>query len=182
MTKRGLLASMLSGLALAATAHAQVDQENLDDYGTGIIKDYANLRSTDTIEWVWIAPGVKLKEHRYEVKPVDNLTSYDDEDMEDMIDSGLARTMKRISERNAAGTLLQIAPAVYWAERGNANKLWVPYSGGHLAQAGVGLELVIIDDTGKEVAKFRHSGREGYQLRDAAEEVIDDLRKYISAH
>lgn len=182
MSLRGIVAIAALGVALAGSAAAQVEQENLDEFGTGIIKDYGNMTATETIEWVWIAPGVKLGSHRFEVKPVDNLTSYDDGDMEEMINKSLTRTMQRISARNDGAELLQITPAVYWAQRGNRAKVWIPFTGGHLAQAGIGLELVFTDTSGKEVAKIRHSGREGEKLQDAAEELIDDLRKFVGAN
>jgi hypothetical protein len=57
--------------------------------------------------------------------------------------------------------------------------MWIPYAGGHLAQAGLGVELVFKDAAGTVVAKIRHSGREGDKLKDAAEELVDDIRRFV---
>ncbi len=60
--------------------------------------------------------------------------------------------------------------------------MWIPHAGGHLAQAGVGIEPVFTDSTGKVVAEVRHSGREGDHLEDAAEELVDDIRPFVSSN
>jgi len=60
--------------------------------------------------------------------------------------------------------------------------MWIPFAGGKLMQAGVGIEMVLRDEHGKPVAKFRHSAREGAQIETAIHEVDNDLMKYIAKH
>jgi len=76
--------------------------------------------------------------------------------------------------------LLRVEGAIYWAQRANRSKRFIPYAGGHLAQAGVGIELVISDEKGDIVCKIRHSGREGSQLKNAAEELIDEVTRFLA--
>lgn len=173
---------LLCGFAYASAGTAAVDEENLEEFGTGIIEDYGNMHETDSIEWIWIAPGVVLHDYRFEVAPVRNITAYEDADMEDVINASLTRVLGRIGSTDPDAGLLRVESAIYWAERGSNKKMWIPYAGGHLAQAGVGVELVFRDAAGSVVAKLRHSGREGDRLRDAAEELVDDIRRFVRAN
>jgi hypothetical protein len=153
-----------------------VDKENLKDYGRGIIKDYSDMKESDEIEWVWLQQGMRLSDHRLAVRSFENLTAVADEDMEQVLEKGLS---KALGSKDPAAPVLHVESAVYWAQRASRSKRWIPYAGGHLAQAGVGIELVFLDEGGAIVCKVRHSGREGDQLQDAAEELIDDVRRFI---
>jgi hypothetical protein len=158
---------------------AGVDKDNLNEYGKGIIKDYSDMKETEDIEWVWLRPGTHLADYRFEVKSFENLTAIGDGDMEEVFEESLPKTLKRASSKDAAAPLLTVDSAVYWAERANRSKWWIPYAGAHLAQAGVGIEVVFKDEKGDIVCKIRHSGREGEDLENAAEELIDDVAQFI---
>ncbi|MEO8380032.1 MAG: hypothetical protein ABI779_10255 [Acidobacteriota bacterium] len=167
-------------VAFAGILHAAgVDKDNLKEYGTGIIKDYSDMKETDDIEWVWVRPGAHLADYRYVVKSFENLTAIDDDDMDDVFEKYLPKTLTRMGSKEAEAPLLHVESAVYWTQRASSAKRWIPYAGGHLAQAGVGVELVFTDDKGEIVCKIRHSGREGDELEDAAQELVDDVGQFV---
>jgi len=173
----------IATVALTMSAYAAgVDKDNLKEYGRGIIKDYSDMNEADGIEWLWLRPGVRLSDHRFELEKVGNLTSVEDADMEEVFARSLPKALTRAGSKDSAAPLLRVEGAIYWAQRANRSKRWIPYAGAHLAQAGVGIELVISDGKGDIVCKIRHSGREGDQLKNAAEELIDDVSRFAGAH
>jgi len=137
------------------------------------------MSERDPTEWVWLAAKTRLSDHRFAAKPVENLTSMSDADMEDTFNANLGRTLQRVGAKNPGAPLLNVTSAVYWANRASSGKAWIPYVGGHLAQAGLGVELVFTNAQGEIVGKVRHSGREGDELENAAEELVDDIRQFI---
>lgn len=160
-------------------ALAAVPEEDLEEQGRGIIQDYRDMKQDGDIEWAWIAPGTKLSSFRFKAGTFENMSTSVDDDMEDVIRDVLPRALAKASRGGEAAAELTVDRAIYWAQRPNRAKLWIPYAGMHLAQAGVGVELVFRDASGKIVAKIRHSGREGDQLEAAAEELMDDIAGYV---
>lgn len=179
---RILTALILSAFLLPiASAQAAVPEDNLAEYGHGIITNYTDLDEGEVIEWIWIAPGVQLSTYRFELGDVENLTLLVDEDMDQILHSGFPKVLQRAGSRDDAAPMLHIDAAVFWAERANRSKWWVPYAGGHLAQAGVGIEMIFRDGAGNVVAKMRHSGREGDELGSATQELVDEIAGFIHA-
>ena len=161
-----------------------VPKDNLDDYGRGVITDYSDMEGGDQVEWMWIAPGVKLSDYRIDVSEFENLSKVNDTRMLDTLNDGMQTALTRIEKQRKGepkGTL-RTETAVFWAERASQGKRWIPYAGGHLAQAGCGIEIVFKDEDGKIVAKIRHSGREGGQPSDAAWELIDEVADFVFNH
>lgn len=175
------LAGVVVILLLTATQVVAAGVDNLKD-GRGIIKDYTDMRPAGDIEWVWVAPDVKLSAYRFKVQPIENLTVIVDASMEETLDTGLPKSLERAGSRDEASPVLTVETAVYWAQRANRSKWFIPYAGLHLAQAGVGIELVFKNEEGEVVAKIRHSGREGDKLQDAAQELVDDVAQYVKAN
>lgn len=173
------LATVVLSLLLVASAFAAVPEDNLKEYGRGIIKDYSDMKETDDIEWIWVKPGTKLSTYKFDVQPFENLTTFADDDMEDVFATKLPKTLTRLAPKDPAAPTLKLEGAIYWAQRANRSKWWIPYAGAHLAQAGAGIELVFTNAEGEIVCKIRHSGREGDHLESAAEELMDDVAKYI---
>lgn len=166
-------------LLVMPALHAGVPKEDLDEQGRGIIQDYGDMKEDGDIEWTWVAPGVRLASFRFAAGEFENLSTSVDEDMEEVIRKVLPRALARAGKADESAPLLTVDSAIYWAQRANMAKMWIPYAGGHLAQAGVGIELVFRDASGKVVAKVRHSGREGNELEAAAEELVDDVAGWI---
>lgn len=173
---------LLPLLLLAASAHAGVPKEDLDEQGRGIIEDYSDMKEDGDIEWVWVAPGTKLSTYRFNFTKFENLSKSVDDEMEEVVQKLLPRSLARATRADDKAPVLDVESAIYWTQRANMAKLWIPYAGGHLAQAGVGVELVFRDPSGRIVAKIRHSGREGTELKAAAEELVDDVTDYVRNH
>jgi hypothetical protein len=179
MWNRKLIVFLLCTLVLTPLYAGGVDKKNLEEYGHGIIKDYSDMKEGGGIEWVWVAPGVHLNSYRFKVAPVENLTAVTDAEMEEVFNTGLPKTLQRVGAKSDDAPQLHVDVAIYWAQRASASKRWIPYAGHHLAQAGAGVEMVFKNDKGDIVAKIRHSGREGEQLKSAAEELVDDITKFV---
>lgn len=177
-----LAVAVLAAALACAPAYAAVDQKHLDQYGKGIIQDYSDMTKGEQLEWVWVAPQVKLSEHRMQLGKVENLTSVVDTEMEETVENDLPRTLERAGARDAKAPVLKVDAAIYWANRANTAKAWIPFAGGHLMQAGVGIELVFRDAKGAVVSKVRHSGREGADLKRAAQELIDEFGQFVRSN
>ncbi len=176
--------SLLVFLVAAAPAEARdrfvdTDDYKEGDYDKGIIEDYNDMVEGDGVEWAFIAPGVSLNDYTIKVGKVANKSEITNRSMLESAEETFDAALRRKGNDGKKGTL-DAEAAVYWAERQSAGKRWIPYAGGHLAQAGVGIEMILRDSKGKIVAKVRHSGRQGDQLEDAAEEVADEIVNWIS--
>ena len=182
MLNRLFAVLLVVSAAVSPLAAAGVDKDNLKEYGKGIIEDYSDMSATDTIEWLWVALGVDLGKYRFNVAKVENITVIADGKMEEVFEDTLPRSLDRAGSKDKKAPVLNVEGAVYWAQRANRAKWWIPYAGLHLAQAGVGVELIFTNDKGETVAKMRHSGREGDNLENAAEELVDDIAQFIRSN
>lgn len=174
--------SVLLFMIAASPAEARdrfLDSNKEGDYDKGIIEDYSDMVEGDGVEWVHLAPGFKLNDYTIKVGKVGNKSSITNRAMLESAEETFEQALRRKGNDGRKGTLNAEA-AVYWAERPSAGKRWIPYAGGHLAQAGVGIEMILRDSKGTIVAKVRHSGRQGDQLEYAAEEVADEIVNWIS--
>ena len=177
--------SLLSLVMIASTGLAKggpqrfvdTDDYKKGDYDKGIIKDYSDMVEGDGVEWVWVAPGIHLDDYRIKVGSFKNMSEVSSHRIADTLEEKLNDRFERT--KGSKGTLTT-ENAIYWAEKSNEGKSWIPFAGSHLAQAGVGVEMIFRDSNGKVVAKIRHSAREGSDVTDAAEEVASDIGKYIS--
>lgn len=171
---------------LIATSPAEARDRFVDtddykegDYDKGIIEDYSDMVEGDGVEWVYLAPGTKLNDYTIKIGKVGNKSSITNRSMLESAEETFDAALERKGNDGRKGTL-NAETAIYWAERPSAGKRWIPYAGGHLAQAGVGIEMIFRDSKGSIVAKVRHSGRQGEQLEYAAEEVADEIVSWIS--
>ena len=185
---RRLLSLFLLGLIFAMPLYAgrkrgpdrlvDSDEYKEGEFEKGIIEDYSDMVEGDGVEWVYLSEGLKLSSYKIDLGEFKNVSSITNSDMIEALEEGFPNAFRRIGLKGSAGTL-KAESAVYWAERASQGKKWIPYAGGHLAQAGVGLEMVLRDSSGKVVAKLRHSTRQGEQLDEAAEEIVDDIADFI---
>lgn len=157
------------------------DEYKDEDFEEGIIEDYEDMVEGDGVEWVYLAPGVKLSNYKVKIGKFKNMSEVSSRKLVESLEEGFDEAFDRAGMKGGSGTLTT-TNAVYWAERASEGKRWIPYAGGHLAQAGVGVEMIFKDSSGKVVAKIRHSGRQGDSPEDAAEEVVDELASFIAEH
>lgn len=176
-----MLLATLAVFAVVAYASG-VPEDELEEYGTGIIQNYTDMEEGEDIDWLWVAPEIHLANYRYSVQSVKNLTTIADKDLMDVLNSNLGEQLALAGSHDDGAPTLNVEVAVYWAERANRSKRWIPFAGMHLAQAGAGIELLFKDQDGKLVAKIRHSAREGNELVYAGQELSDDLAGFVRAH
>jgi len=175
----GAACVLLAERALAAERFPDSDEAKEPAYKTGcVITDYADMTSGDGVNWVWIAPGTKLGgAGNVQVATVKNISDVTDAALAGNVESNFKQALERTGKTVAPGGL-EIVSCIYWVERANTGKMFIPFAGGHLAQAGVGIELIVKDPSGATVAKIRHDGRSGSAPSDAAAAVVDDIANY----
>lgn len=148
------------------------------DFEKGIIEDYSDMVEGDGVEWFYLADGVKLSDYKIKVGKFKNMSEITSKSMQETLAESLPEALERAGAKGSKGTLTT-ENAIYWAERASAGKKWIPYAGFHVGQAGVGVEMVFKDSSGKIVAKVRHSGRQGESVDEAAEEIADDIANWV---
>ncbi|MDA8430404.1 MAG: hypothetical protein M0T70_14220 [Geobacteraceae bacterium] len=148
------------------------------DFRKGCITDYKDLAKGDNIDWVWVKPGVTLADYGLAITTFENKT----DDIRNSQVDDIKSVFKEILEKHKGdkGTL-SARMCIYEVQKFSPGKAWIPFAGGNLMQAGLGVEM-IVSNKGKAVAAFRHFAREGARLEDAAQEVASDIREYLSKH
>lgn len=178
-----VLCGLLVVLAMSVTAGYCKDkfidsgEYKKENFKKICIADYAEMHEGGDIKWVWVDPGIKLADYKVKVKSF--------EDRSDEIKSSQLGDIKKLfvesfEKTKGASGVLNAVICIYEVQKFSAGKAWIPFAGGHKMQAGVGAEMTLSTKEGKIVAKFRHFAREGAQIELAAEEVADDLRKFIN--
>jgi hypothetical protein len=175
--------SVVASPALAAKKNRLTDSDEYkeDDFDKGIIEDYSDMVEGDGVEWVYLAPGFKFGDYSIRVSDWKNKSEVGAKSMMTAVEEAFDEQIKDRLDGGKKGTLT-VNGCVYWAERQSEGKRWIPYAGGHLAQAGVGVEMVFRDGKGNILAKIRHSAREGDRMEYAAEEVADDVVGFMEDH
>jgi hypothetical protein len=157
------------------------DEFKEKDFQKGAISDYSDLVRGDNIAWVWIAPNKKLAQYKLKLGTVENKSDIHSKSLVETVKSSFKDAFADMDVQGAKGTLTADT-CIVWAQNFSPGKAWIPFSGGYQMQAGVGMELVLRDNSGKTVAKFRHFARQGTELSGAAQQVIGELTAYISKH
>jgi hypothetical protein len=196
MTGRYGRASWVAGalalgcLIIAARPSAAKQQSFLDsdeakeaDYKRGCaITDYSGMVEADGIDWAWIDSSAKIGgPGDIQIVAVKNVSDVTDASVASNVEQDFKQAFTRIGKSPGASGM-KFTSCVFWVDRANAAKAWVPFAGAHLMQAGVGIEATITDSSGKTVAKLRHNGRSGQSPSDAAAAIVDDLVNFIAKH
>lgn len=178
-----VLCAVLAATPASAERFTDSDEAKEAEYKQNcVITDYGDMTSGDGVNWVWIAPGTKLGgAGNVEIATVKNISDVTDAALAGNVESNFKQALERTGKTIAPGGL-KIESCVYWVERANTGKMFIPFAGGHLAQAGVGIELIVVDASGATVAKIRHDGRSGNSPSDAAAAVVDDIANFTREH
>lgn len=178
VTFRMIVAAWVLAAVGAPAADRFQDSDEAKDpaYKQGcVITDYSDMTSGDGVNWVWIAPGTKLGgAGKVEIATVKNISDVTDAALAGNVEANFKQAFERVGKTVGPGGL-KVVSCVYWVDRANTGKMFIPFAGGHLAQAGVGIELIVQDPSGATVAKIRHDGRSGSAPSDAAAAVVDDV-------
>jgi|ERR1039457_1582698 hypothetical protein len=150
------------------------------DFVKGCIGDYSDMVKGDDLDWVWIRPGTVLANYKVSVGKFENAS----DDLRNSQVDGVKNIYKEIlSKVKGDGKgVLTADICIYEFQKFSAAKAWIPFAGGHQMQAGIGVEMVLKDNGGKTVAKFRDMARAGMQPEDAADESATNLKKFIVKH
>lgn len=157
----------------------ETDEYKSKDFKVGILGDYGDLKEGGNIEWAWVSDGVALAEHKVLIDTIKDAT---DELSKPQLEAMKALFVDRMERVKGSKGALKAELNVYEVQEYSPGKAWIPFAGGHQMQAGMGFEMLLKDGNGKVVAKLRHFAREGIALETAAQEVADDMRKYIAKH
>jgi hypothetical protein len=144
------------------------------------ITDYSDMVEGDDVDWVWVKQGETLSQYKLKVGGFENKS--------DMRSKSLVDQSKNIfkdafadSDVKSDKTLVADI-CIYDAQNMNMAKAYIPFVGAHQMQAGMGIEMLLINKDNTPVAKLRHFARKGMQLEVAAQEATSDLLKYIYKH
>lgn len=162
----------LSGSELLVDSKEYKDK----DFIKGCISDYSDLVEGNDVNWVWIAPGVKLADYGVTIGKFENKS---DELRSSQVSEVKSIFKEFLGKLKGGKGSLTADVCIYEVQKFSQAKAWIPFSGGHQMQAGVGAEAIVKGSGGKTVAKFRHFAREGGRIEDAAQEVAEDLMKYM---
>ena len=94
----------------------------------------------DGVDWVWVKPGEKLGAYKTRVGAVLNKS--------DMHSSSMVSKVKSIFHDNFSGATkgtLTAEVCIWGVQKYTPEKQRIPYAGGRAAQAGMGVEVVLVD-------------------------------------
>lgn len=165
--------------ASASTKFVDSDDYKSKDFKKGILIDYRDLQKGDDIEWVWIDNGVSLGDHAVVIQNFEDNSGELTKSQTNGIKEVFNEYMEKMKGKR--GTV-KADISVYEIQKYAPGKAWIPFVGGHQMQAGIGVEMLVTDKSGKAIAKFRHFAREGMAVEAAAQEAAEDLYKYMSKH
>jgi hypothetical protein len=148
---------------------ALVDSEEFRSgaFQKGFIGNYGDMVAdpNENVEWAWVAPGVKLSDHKIRIGSFRNLTSATNPALAKNLEVALQSDINELTE-DATGSLLTTEGVIYWAESSQSKK------------RGVGVEMVFKDPSGRIVAKIRHHAIKR-SLEAGAEEVEGNVYDFV---
>jgi hypothetical protein len=172
----------LSPLSSVFASERLVDSSDYKDkdFIKGCINDYSDIVKGDDLDWVWINPGTTLSHYKVVVGKFENMS---DELRSSQVDEVKATYKEILSKLKGDGKdELTAQICVYDYQKFSAGKAWIPFVGGHQMQAGMGVEMILRDATGKTIAKIRDMARNGSTPVDAADESASNIKKFLSKH
>ena len=149
------------------------------DFHKGIITDYEDMVKGDRIDWVWVNPGTTLSDYKVTVGSIKNMSESHGAAMVDSVKTIFKSSFGDL--KGSKGTL-SAELCIYETQDYAPGKAWIPFAGGHVMQAGMGIEMILRDHNNKTVAKFRQFDHQGTEVTGAAQAVADHLVNYISKH
>ena len=160
-----------------------VDSDDYKDKGFTkcIITDYSDLVKGEDIDWAWISPSQQLSKYAIKVGTAENKSDHRSKSLVEKLISTFKDSFEDRGAKEGNGTLTANL-CIYEVQEFSPGKAWIPFVGGHQMQAGVGVEMVLVDQDGKTVGKFRDFARRGSMVEAAVEAVAEDMTKYVNKH
>lgn len=176
------MAVLMPSMALSSSDRLVDDKEYKDkDFHKGIIADYSDMVKGDDVDWVWVKPGEKLSQYKIKVGTLENKSDMRSKSLSDSVKRIFADYFSDYESKGSKGTLTAELCITEVQEYSQA-RAYIPFTGGRLAQAGIGIEMVLRDSRNEIIAKLRHFDRRGSDVRGAAEDVATHMVQYISRH
>ena len=151
------------------------------DFHKGNIKDYSDMVKGDDIDWVSANAAQNLAQYNVKLGKVENKSDTHSKALVEAVKSTFKSAFDDRESKGSKGTLTAEL-CIFETQDYNPGKAWIPFVGGHQMQAGIGIEVLLVDANNRTVAKFRHFARRGVAIESAAEEAAGDLTKYINKH
>jgi hypothetical protein len=175
------LALIIPSVALSSSDRLIDDKEYQDkDFHKGIIADYTDMVKGDDVDWVWVKSGENLSQYKIKIGTMENKS--------DLHRKSFGESVKSIfedylpSRTKGSKETLTAELCITEVQEYSPGKAWIPFAGGRLMQAGIGIEMILRDQNNMIVAKLRHFDRHGTDVIRAAEDVAGHMAKYISRH
>ncbi len=178
-----LLMALLSPLTGLCSPERFTDSNEYKDkdFHKGFIKDYADMIKGDDIDWVSANAAKDLSQYKIKLGKVENKSDKHSKVLVESVTATFKSAFDDMESKGNKGTL-SADLCIFETQDYSPGKAWIPFAGGHQMQAGIGVEMILVDANNKTVAKFRHFAREGVAIETAAEEAAGDLTKYIKKH
>ncbi len=151
------------------------------DFHKGNIKDYSDMVKGDDIDWVSSNAAKYLSQFKVRLGKVGNKSDTHSKALVEAVKATFKSAFEDLESNGSKGTVTADL-CIFETQDYSPGKAWIPFVGGHQMQAGIGIEVILVDANNRTVAKFRHFARRGVAIETAAEEAAGDLRKYISKH
>ncbi len=178
-----LLMALLSPLSGLCSPDRFMDSNEYKDkdFHKGFIKDYSDMVKGDDIDWVSEKAAQNLGQYKIKLGKVENKSDKHSKALVEAVKTTFKNAFDEMESKGTKGTLTAEL-CIFETQDYSPGKAWIPFAGGHQMQAGIGVEMILVDANNKTVAKFRHFAREGVAIETAAEEAAGDLTKYIKKH
>lgn len=175
----GLATMLLSPIAGWCGSDKFVDSDEYKgkDFRKCIIADYTNMAEGDDVNWVWKNPDVKLENYKVSLGKIINKAEKDKSSDTKAVSEMFKEVISDIKYKGKEPLVADVC--IYEVQEFSYGKAWIPFAGGHQAQSGVGVEVVLKDKGGKTVAMFRHFTRDGARTEEAAKEAAEDITDYV---
>lgn len=176
----GLATMLLSPVAGWCGSDKFIDSDDYKDkdFRKCIIADYTVLEEGDDVEWVWKNPDTKLQNYKLSLGNVNNKAEKEKSSDSKAVKEAFKEAISDMKFKGKENLVADVC--IFEVQDFSYGKVWIPFAGGHQAQAGVGVEVVLKDKGGKAVATFRHFTREGARTEEAAKEAAEDITDYIA--
>ncbi|MGC1401389.1 MAG: hypothetical protein WA974_00495 [Thermodesulfobacteriota bacterium] len=177
-----VLAVLIPSMALSSSDRLVDEKEYKDkDFHKGIITDYTDMVKGDDVDWVWVKPGENLSQYKIKVGTLENKSDTRSKSLSDSVKRIFTDYFSDYESKGSKGTLTAEL-CITEVQEYSQGKAWIPFTGGRLAQAGIGIEMVLRDSRNEIIAKLRHFDRRGSDVRGEAEDVASHMVQYISRH
>ena len=140
------------------------DREYANAFARGIIPDYGAMTRGRHVQWLWVAPDVRLRDHAVHIGQFRNTTAVDDPEVNRFLHEVAQDWVNAIS--NPDGPPLRTEGVIWWAAKQPARP------------RGIGIEMIFRDAEGRIVAMLRHRIRENTPA-DAAEEMAEAIQDFV---